>query len=73
MNCSLNDFYIKDIDRVHYIDEKIYTTNHVEYRPFLHADELILFKDTVATVFFNDYIFHVEPDDILNLPHGIHE
>lgn len=73
MNCSLNDFYIKNIGRIHYIDEKIYTTNHVEYRPFLHTDELILFKDTVATVFFNDYIFHIEPDDILYLPHGIHE
>ncbi|MBR7133755.1 MAG: helix-turn-helix transcriptional regulator [Clostridia bacterium] len=73
MDCNLTEFYVKSITRVHFLDEKIYPNNYVEYSPYLHWDELIFYKDTVATVYFDDFVFHVQPNDILYLPGGAHK
>lgn len=73
MDCKIKDFYISNIMRVAHIDQTIYPNNYVEYRNTLNWDELIFFKDTFATIYFDDFIFNIEPNDILFLPSGQHE
>ena len=73
MNWDTQDFYVTSIGRVHQIDEHIYPEGHVQYRPILFWDELIFFDSTFATIYFNDYIFEIQPNDILFLPKGTHK
>lgn len=73
MDCKIKDFYITDIREVSYIDQKIYPNNFVQYGTHLQWDELVFFKDTYATVYFDDHIFNIEPNDILFLTSGEHK
>lgn len=73
MDCNITDFYISHIQNISFIDQKIYLNNFVEYRPYLYWDELIYFKDTFATVYFDNQVFNIEPDNILFLTSGDHQ
>lgn len=72
MDCKIKDFYILTIQNITYLDQRIYTNNIVEYKSTLYWDELILFKNCYATVYFDDQVHNIEPNDILFLPSGTH-
>ena len=72
MDCKIKDFYILTINNVTYLNQEIYSNKTVEYKNTLYWDELILFKDCYATVYFDDKVHNIEPNDILFLPSGKH-
>lgn len=72
MDYPISDFFISTIKDVTYLDQSIYPNKFVEYRPILYWDELILFKNCYATVYFDDSVYNIKPNDILFLPSGKH-
>ena len=72
MECRIKDFYIITIKNITYLNQEIYSNKTVEYKNTLYWDELILFKDCYATVYFDDKVHNIEPNDILYLPSGKH-
>ncbi|MFQ8952123.1 MAG: helix-turn-helix domain-containing protein [Oscillospiraceae bacterium] len=72
MECRIKDFYILTIKNITYLNQEIYSNKTVEYKNTLYWDELILFKDCYATVYFDDKVHNIEPNDILYLPSGKH-
>ena len=68
MECRIKDFYIITIKNITYLNQEIYSNKTVEYKNTLYWDELILFKDCYATVYFDDKVHNIEPNDILWAP-----